>query len=248
MALAADLPDLLFQAAVDKAVILDVGDGLELRGKLLAFDASHVVVARDDGQVVQLERERVLGLSLAQPTAAPTPAQETSPIVAPRAIPSAAAPPGASLNLLREDELFDFRTTDAFRERLQRTPYDATAQQELITLHRTFQEKRQLDLTMNYIGIPFAVISVSCLTAGMIRSNSDIIPGDGTPEYICGLATLVPAFVFVAPNWGSGRAYRALKTEVEEVNVSYARVAPDWWPYVSPALEGGVRAGVAMRF
>jgi hypothetical protein len=146
------------------------------------------------------------------------------------------------------EKLFDSRTTDDVRERLQRTPYDATTQQELITLHRTFQEKRQLDRTMSYIGIPFDVIGLACITAALVRSNSDIIPGDGTPEYICGFASLVPALVFTAPNWGTGRAYQTLRIELEEANVPYARVAPAWRPYPSPTLNGGVHGGVAMRF
>ena len=76
---ASEISDLMLQTAVDRAVVLEIDGGLEMRGTLVGFDSEHLTVTLDDGRVVALERDRVDGLTLpqlasqGQPTASPPP-------------------------------------------------------------------------------------------------------------------------------------------------------------------------------
>ncbi len=59
-------PDVVWQTVLDKQVELEMTNGTELVGTLLGFDADNVVVVREDGRVVTLERDTVAKVSLQQ--------------------------------------------------------------------------------------------------------------------------------------------------------------------------------------
>jgi hypothetical protein len=93
----AELSDIVLKAMEERALVLVLADGTEVRGKLVGHDAATLVLIAADGKVVTVEREKVTEMraDTQVATPAPTPPPTPAPSPAPAATTTAAPPPAA---------------------------------------------------------------------------------------------------------------------------------------------------------
>jgi hypothetical protein len=90
--------DPVWSALKDRDVVVQKLDGSDVIGRLIGFDATSVVVAKEDGQVVQVARKEVKGVR-ARVEAAPLPSGPLAP-PPPPAAPPPTGPPRSGVGLL----------------------------------------------------------------------------------------------------------------------------------------------------